>query len=36
MVEPGTSSPERYFTRRPIGDELIAALEEWLHRQLSD
>ena len=32
MVEPGTSSPQRYFVRRPIGDALIATLDGWLHR----
>jgi len=36
MVEPGTSSPQRYFLRRPIGDGLLASLDEWLHRHLRE
>ena len=35
MIEPGTSSPQRYFVRRPIGDALIAALDGWLHRHIA-
>lgn len=36
MVEPGTSSSQRYFVRRPIGDALIASLDEWLHRHFGE